>query len=432
VSYIQKGSFACCQKQNLLPVVALLLTDLSPTNRSLLYLRIRRLKRRSSEVGFVVLDSPLWETYQSTTAKEKSTLRLRYNYTNLERLSSLAKQIESIQNDCSIRRQAHYKLTNGAGMGSELHTYCMVLCVVMEMQNVRLRTVAEWIYNDREKCNDVVHNAPMMCYFPQAEPICPDTMGNDIAVETFDIRYNSMTRKSCPHTTRQAGGYSNVRAATTEYLFTRVSNIIQEEGERQLNIVFNKSNSHYNTATFSPTYNIRNNLITVHIRWGDKQWEMKLVSIDTYIEAIYKILDRRQEMKRMRNSDTPNDKNSYDEHEVVHIYLATEDPNAYNEFMKKKPPHWQVYVDQYYIEMLPFRTEYGQSNVHVNAAKDSRYQGRNGLIALGSLLVAMEANDFVLTTASNWSRLINELRMNILDPRCNNCTFMIDLLYDEL
>jgi hypothetical protein len=43
------------------------------------------------------------------------------------------------------------------------------------------------------------------------------------------------------------------------------------------------------------------------------------------------------------------------------------------------------------------------------------------------LLVALEANYFVLTTASNWSRLMNELRKNVLDPSCGDCTRMIDL-----
>ena len=60
-----------------------------------------------------------------------------------------------------------------------------------------------------------------------------------------------------------------------------------------------------------------------------------------------------------------------------------------------------------------------------------KMDGKPGLIALGSLLVAMEANDFVLTTGSNWSRLINELHRNVLDPRCNNCTRLIDLLHGE-
>ena len=33
-------------------------------------------------------------------------------------------------------------------------------------------------------------------------------------------------------------------------------------------------------------------LITVHVRWGDKSREMKLVAIDEYIKAVEKILCR--------------------------------------------------------------------------------------------------------------------------------------------
>ena len=61
-------------------------------------------------------------------------------------------------------------------------------------------------------------------------------------------------------------------------------------------------------------------------------------------------------------------------------------------------------------------------------------QGRPGLVALASLLFALQANNFVVTTASNWSRLMNELRKSVLDPRCDSCSQMIDLTkpsYDE-
>ena len=54
-------------------------------------------------------------------------------------------------------------------------------------------------------------------------------------------------------------------------------------------------------------------------------------------------------------------------------------------------------------------------------------KGVEGMQALASLLIAMEANDFVLTTGSNWSRLMNELRKSILNPMCKGCTRMIDL-----
>jgi hypothetical protein len=354
----------------------------------------------------------------------------------LERLSPVAKEIEAKQNNCSIKKLGHYYHTNGSGLGSELHIYSIVLCTAAEMGDVRLRTAGSWIYNDAEKCptSPTTTTTPMSCYFAQAEPICPiDTTAT--AIEKFDMVYES--RYTCPRITESAGGHSNVRAATTEYLFTRVSDIVQKEGERQLNLLF--GSVHQNRPK-----NVPKNLITVHIRWGDKDGEMKLVPIQNYIDAVQQILEKRKAKRdtqrnqfnkgsaTMKNVENGNGMNQKYDNEV-HILLATEDPEAVKQFLSVKPKEWNVYIDQYYTEMLPYRIEFGNVfNVNSYYATHKNVRGRNGLIALGSLLVAIEANDFVLTTASNWSRLINELRKNIIDPRCNNCTTMIDLLYDEL
>ena len=368
-------------------------------------------------------------------------LRLRFDYTNLDRLSSVAKEIEVVQNNCSIKRRGHYYHTNGSGLGSEIHIYSIVLCTALEMSNVRFRTVGSWIYNDIQKCQASERNAPMSCYFPQAEPNCP--VDTATAMETFDMSYTD--RYSCPRITDIAGGHSNLRAATTEYLFTRVSDIVQKEGERQLNIIFGGD---ANGRRSDRKQKVPKNLITVHIRWGDKDGEMKLVPIQNYTNAVQQILEKRK-MNRYtrRNNDNVNDpvlrkdtmseniveNDSDDDDGTVHVLLATEDPEAVQQFLSAKPKDWNVYLDQYYTEMLPYRMEMGNVfNVNSLYASYKNISGRNGLIALGSLLIALEANDFVLTTASNWSRLINELRKNIIDPRCNNCTTMIDLLYDEL
>ena len=150
-------------------------------------------------------------------------------------------------------------------------------------------------------------------------------------------------------------------------------------------------------------------LITVHVRWGDKIIaEMKKVPIQDYINGVKHILASRN-----------------DNQEQVNIFLATEDPNAVKEFKQAAPQDWNIYVDQYFHDMKEYRPKkaFGPNN-NVNAKQT---KGRAGLISLGSLLLAMEADDFVLTTASNWSRLMNELRKNVLDQRCNGCTNMVDL-----
>ena len=191
--------------------------------------------------------------------------------------------------------------------------------------------------------------------------------------------------------------YSDVRAGGIEFLFTRLSQLVQAEAQRQLNQVFARVPS------------IPDNLITVHVRWGDKKDEMTLVPMEEYLQAIQKILDRRR-----RNLP-------------VHIFLATEDPEAVTAFTQVAPSEWNIYVDQYYHDWLAHRREEYNGNPKMALTLD----GLPGLAALGSLLVAMHANDYVLTTQSNWSRLMNELRKTILEAKCRGCTSVVDLREGE-
>lgn len=76
----------------------------------------------------------------------------------------------------------------------------------------------------------------------------------------------------------------------------------------------------------------------VHIRWGDKGFEMKNVPIGEYFAGI------RTNLRRRGISDNSE--------EPVHIYLATEDQNAVREFKAAVPFNWIVYVERYPIEVL--------------------------------------------------------------------------------
>lgn len=108
------------------------------------------------------------------------------------------------------------------------------------------------------------------------------------------------------------------------------------------------------------------------------------------------------------------------------IMFSTEDPIAEEEFRLAAHPSWNVNMDHFYTEYLPFRMNRTQVyNAHSYITED--LNGKPGLWALGSFLGAMEANFFVLTTITNWSRLLNELRTNAMDSRCCGCTDMIDV-----
>lgn len=187
----------------------------------------------------------------------------------------------------------------------------------------------------------------------------------------------------------------NYRAAAIEFIFQQVSPLVIQEAERQIGLLFNDSGG------VAPS-----DLITGHIRWGVKGREMDLASIDEFLAAINQML---QLQGRSDNS-------------TANIYLSSEDPTATREFLNSVPPGWQVYTDRM-AELSDFRPTEG--NHASTTTRNSK--GRAGLVALGSLLVALEANYFVLTTGSNWSRLMNEARKNILDANCDNCTQMIDI-----
>ena len=323
----------------------------------------------------------------------KEELRLRFNWTNLEPTMELTRRMVAHQSNCSgVPTMGTFKYRNRFGLGSDLHVWGQALCNGMEL-NLRIRTVENWTWMDKEHCS--TKPSSMLCYFRQSELNCP---GDEEIVRKqpdFDpvhnlSRSNGIVRELCPSISRQK---TSLRIAGMEFLFTRVTPLLMQEAERQLNLVFQSK--------------VPNDLICVHVRWGDKIREMKLVAISEYIDAIYQILDNRPGSTR----------------DHANIYLATEDPDAVEQFRNAMPDGWNLFLDQYYTEMLPHRiVEYNGSPKMSKAVN-----GRAGLIALGSLLVAMEANDFVLTTASNWSRMINELRLSIIDPRCDQCTSMIDL-----
>jgi hypothetical protein len=197
------------------------------------------------------------------------------------------------------------------------------------------------------------------------------------------------------------------RAAATEFLMTRVSDSIQREAERQV------------SALFPPHGQIPPDLITVHIRWGDKARESKLVPIERYIDAVNEIVSLRQAVPST-NASTE----SRSTVAPVHIYLASEDPDAVNSFLSHRMPYWKVYIDRYFTELaVKYRSPVYNGPNHMAL----QLRGLPGRLALASLLVAAEANEYILTTSSNWSRLMNEIRLNILNPRCGDCTRMLDL-----
>ena len=238
--------------------------------------------------------SDFFEVHQKVTDRpEPHPLRLRFDYTNLERRSPFAKEYERVQNDCSIDRLAIAHQRDFAGLGSDVHVYSAVMCKTMEKTNARLRTVGTWLWNSVEHCplyddnNNTISTSPMLCYFPQSETVCPN---DNLAGTTKQFKVTNDNGRvkllSCPRVTERYGGTSAIRAATTEYLFTRLADFVVHEAERQLHLHFGN-----NPRT---NYQVPKNLITVHVRWGDKRYEVDLLPIEKYTDAVRQIVNDRR------------------------------------------------------------------------------------------------------------------------------------------
>jgi hypothetical protein len=344
-----------------------------------------------------------------SSGKHQTLPKLRFDWTNLSLKTTLAKQMAAHQANCSLPA-GHFWYRNRFGLGSDLHVWSQALCNALEA-NVRIHTIHSWLWWDVESCSKAAHGSDaiadglplpenehtMQCYFPKSEPHCTHelALSPNNHSQTYNLaRGRGRVGMDCPILT-ESYSIAEIRSSSMEFLFSGISAKVQYEAQRQMKRVF-------------PSGVAPNDLITVHMRWGDKANEMALVPVQKYLDAVQHILSNRGRKH-------------------VHILLATEDPKALRAFQEAAPVDWNVYVDAYFHEMLPHRIE-----AYNGSPKMSReLNGRPGLAALGSLLVAMEANDFVLTTASNWSRIMNELRIAVLESRYPGSTQMVDLRSGE-
>jgi hypothetical protein len=394
------------------------------------------------------LTTSIGDLQRPNEQREASSI-LRFDWTNLERLSPLTLRMEAHQRDCS-KPFVKFQF-NPNGLGSNLHVHSLNFCNVLEENKYRFRTIFPWTWLDVGTCaaiegvdletftkgntypgeethtpktNRMLAKSALSCYFTGVDYSCPqDKLLTQQEVDELKLYYGTFNPTEwykCDNLTNAAGGVHNVRASNTELFFTRVSPTVQAEAERQYQLVYgtkdNPENATNDKGGVTPP-----NLITVHMRWGDKKAEMELVAVEEYIRGVQQAIEMRQ--NQVRDGVITDPKYWDATFTDVNIFLATEDPRAYAAFAKAAPSNWTIYSDHYFTEFNASRRD--EYDGQVNMAREMG--GHPGLVALGSLLVAMEANTFILTTESNWSRVMNELRRYILNPRCGECTVLVDL-----
>lgn len=238
----------------------------------------------------------------------------------------------------------------------------------------------QWPWNDPVFCSADEHKQPFSCYF-SLKSECPHSANNQSAAIANDY-------SKCPKYIHDLKSRTAFRAAAMEYMFSNLNPALIEEARKAIADVFGQQG-------------IPEDLITVHIRWGDKSIEMKLVTEVEYFRAIDAAVSK-------HNISNP------------HIFVSTEDAPALEKLQEQLTKHGKTWKLHHYAPLLASHPPATAAQLHVDRAL-------NGKSSLVALLLAMEAKHYILTTGSNWSRLMNELRMNVIDIKCNGCTTMVDL-----
>ena len=326
--------------------------------------------------------------------------KLRLDWSELGVRSEPARRMRCLQQDCTKRRFVGQM--SSSGMGSSIHAWAKSLKVAQD-NGATLSTAwsgVPWVHDDLHSCTAEQIEAPLSCYFGtevtssatcgQAPP-CSHP-GDTACVVLQDLTPARDERTWLAHHT-EADGFTMEGAV--EFLFSHVQRVVIAEAERQLALIFGAEG-------------VPHPLITVHVRWGDKATEMEPVGMQVYIDAV------REMSIKHELGETPA------------VFLATKNAEACTQFKALAPPNWRVFAGMD-----------GREKMQSSATEHGRV-GQAGLTSLAALLLAMEADYYVLTMASNWSRLMDELRKAVIEPRiCGNedgggeggagCTDMVDL-----
>jgi len=191
----------------------------------------------------------------------------------------------------------------------------------------------------------------------------------------------------------------NIPFGLVEFLFSRINPDLISRAQREIEELLKREKF--------PDFSIlTNNMITIHIRYGDKVKEMDLVPIQDYVDAAKELIVR---------------------HSISYpiVYIMCDMPDTVELFRKSAPRKWRVIT----YESPVFRLDKKSGGESASFLKENNIDGKSsvGSSLMVALLLGMQSNYYVLTLASNLSRLINEIRVTILNVECLDCTDLIDL-----
>jgi hypothetical protein len=322
--------------------------------------------------------------------------------------TDVAHDINESQHDCAGKKPLVLTMAN-AGFGSDLHTFTVAMCNAAA-NNAIVSMQGHWIWLNEDYCQKAQevdfgvaqkNKDVSSCYFTPTPCFQKLIRGHRVPKKAkipsaldYIGALGEGNARSCMANTKNS--IDAVREGMTEYLFSRLSPAVIHSTAQTIWLLFGQAS-------------VPENAISVHVRWGDKHKETALQPMEAYISAVDKlVLDHK--LKRPT------------------IFVTTADPSAWVAFQDAARSDWNVI---HYADAIP-GYNFSRPASDPLAAKNQRSPADDAdslaIPSLIALLISVEARFYVLTTSSNWSRLIDELRKSRRDILCGKCTHMIDLL----
>lgn len=226
--------------------------------------------------------------------------QLRLDWNSRRVRSPLAQRIEAAQQRCLYvdpKAPPHKKgyillAMNNFGLGSDLHTWSQAMCIALE-HNVSLviRGYGEWTWASKEFLDrpDLGHHPmdSLSVYFGDETEgkHCPHTPGRDAfkGAQKSEVMYpdpymsvlgrHVIYYSTCPSIIKDKESRHVLRAAAMEYLFTRVRPEVILAARRL-------------RARLFPSNPRPEQMIAIHIRWGDKVTESPLAPMIEYLRLV--------------------------------------------------------------------------------------------------------------------------------------------------
>lgn len=285
------------------------------------------------------------------------------------------------------RLVASQALVQGAlmdsGLGSALHKWSAQLCHALDKGGMLVLDRRPWKWGASAEQELGGYFAPTHCNLSMSsiQTTVDSLPGDGKLVESIHNIGVVLKLQNCLPRWDTNMTTSEWRAAAMEFLFRRLGDDLHRKICRAFDQVF------------GPLGGVpRDRLISIHMRWGDKYKEMASVSEDTYVKAVQRLVA---------------------EHGI------------------KDPVLFVMTEDRLALDALKAAIAKKQLNYTILTSAGPRKMDFNpeaAEISLIQLAIGLEANYYIGTSGSNWSRLMNELRLTRINGICGGqCTVFVDL-----